>query len=287
MEKYRLLRKRLANVALLELEVPQPVTRVALERVHDRAYVDRVFEGRLTPDEVRKIGFPWSPSLVERSRRSVGGTVSAAATALEEGIAANLAGGTHHAFSDRGTGFCVFNDVAVATRAMQAERHAERVAVIDVDVHQGDGTAALFSRDPTVFTLSIHGANNFPFHKKRSDLDIGLPDGAGDDQYLSAVEGGLREALSIRPDLTFFVAGADPFEGARLGRLSVSKAGIAERDELVLNRCSAAGTCVVIVMSGGYASDMLDTVDIHETTIRTASKKGTDFLISAQRTSLA
>ena len=287
MEKYGLLRERLADESLLKLEVPAPATRTALERVHDRTYVDRVFEGRLTPDEVRKIGFPWSPGLVERSRRSVGGTLSAAASSLEEGISANLAGGTHHAFSDRGKGFCVFNDVAVAARAMQADGLAKRITIIDLDVHQGDGTAALFAHDHAVFTLSVHGENNFPFHKKRSDLDIGLPDGAGDDQYLSAVHRGLQQALSMTPQLTFFVAGADPFEGDRLGRLSVSKAAIAERDELVLDRCLAAGTSVAIVMSGGYASEVLDTVDIHETTIRTAARRAAELPLQAMRPSLA
>ena len=272
MEKYRLLRERLEVAGDIGLAVPEAATSTTLERVHTRAYVLRVLDGKLSEDEVRRIGFPWSAELVERSRRSVGGTVAAGRAALEDGVAANLAGGTHHAFTDRGEGFCVFNDVGVAVRALQAEGAIERVAILDLDVHQGNGTAAIFAEDDTVFTLSVHGENNFPFRKEPGDLDIALPDGTDDDRYLSAVEVGTLTALSAGADLAFFIAGADPFEGDRLGRLSVSKAGLSERDRLVFDLCEERGTPFAVVMSGGYAEDVHDTVDIHEATVRHAAR---------------
>jgi acetoin utilization deacetylase AcuC-like enzyme len=273
MEKYMLLRERVAALGEDDLLVPHAVTDVELRRVHDVGYVHRVTRGALTRDEVRRIGFPWSPGLVERSRRSVGGTVAAARAALVDGVAANLSGGTHHAFSDRGEGFCVFNDVAVAARAVQAEAEARRVVILDLDVHQGNGTAAIFRDDDTVFTLSVHGANNFPFRKERSDLDVELRDGSGDDEFLEAVERGVSVALAGGADLAFYVAGADPYEGDRLGRLAVTKQGLAERDRIVFDLCAEAGAPVAVVMSGGYARNVEDTVDIHFTTIRTASRR--------------
>jgi acetoin utilization deacetylase AcuC-like enzyme len=273
MEKYTLLRERVAALGDDDLLVPDAVADVELRRVHDAGYVHRVTRGALTRDEVRRIGFPWSPGLVERSRRSVGGTVAAARAALEDGVAANLAGGTHHAFPDRGEGFCVFNDVAVATRAVQADATVRRVVVLDLDVHQGNGTAAIFRDDDTVFTLSVHGANNFPFRKERSDLDVELRDGCGDDEFLEAVERGASVALAGGADLAFYVAGADPYEGDRLGRLGVTKQGLAERDRIVFDLCAEAGAPVAVVMSGGYARNVEDTVDIHFTTIRTASRR--------------
>ncbi|HSM60127.1 MAG TPA: histone deacetylase, partial [Longimicrobiales bacterium] len=237
------------------------------------AYLARVVAGRLAADEVRRNGFPWSPQLVERSRRSVGGTIAAARAALEEGVAANLAGGTHHAFPDRGEGFCVFNDVAVAVRAVHASGAARRTAVLDLDVHQGNGTAAIFARDPSVFTLSVHGRNNFPFRKEASDLDVELDDACEDDAYLAAVERGVRTALAHGAELAFYVAGADPHEGDRLGRLAVTKEGLAERDRLVLDLCERTGTPVAVVMSGGYGRDVTDTVDIHFATVRAAAAR--------------
>ncbi len=273
MEKYGRLRERVRARGEDDLRVPDPATDVDLVRVHDRGYVRRVVTGALTHDEVRRIGFPWSPGLVERSRRSVGGTMGAARAALEDGVAANLAGGTHHAFRDRGEGFCVFNDVAVAARALQAERRVGRVVVLDLDVHQGNGTASIFREDDSVFTLSVHGANNFPFRKEAGDLDVELPDGTGDDAFLEAVDRGVRTALGRGGDLAFYVAGADPFEGDRLGRLAVTKAGLAARDERVFDLCAGAGVPVAVVMSGGYARDVTDTVDIHETTVRAASRR--------------
>lgn len=273
MEKYARLRERVRARGEDRLLVPDAAADAELGRAHDAGYVGRVVSGALTRDEVRRIGFPWSPGLVERSRRSVGGTMAAARAALVDGVAANLAGGTHHAFADRGEGFCVFNDVAVAARALQAENRARRVVVLDLDVHQGNGTAAIFRGDDTVFTLSVHGANNFPFRKEAGDLDIELPDGSRDDVFLEAVERGVDAALAHGGDVAFFVAGADPFEGDRLGRLAVTKAGLAQRDEIVLDRCARAGVPVAVVMSGGYARDVTDTVDIHEATIRTASRR--------------
>lgn len=274
MAKYALLRERVVEAGLARngnLRVPASATDEELGTVHEAAYVHRVASGSLSPQEIRRIGFPWSPGLVERSRRSVGGTLEAARAASREGIAANLSGGTHHAFPGRGEGFCVFNDVGVAARVIQGEGRAHCVAVLDLDVHQGNGTASIFAADPSVFTLSVHAANNFPFQKEKSDLDLELPDFAGDEVYLRAVEEGVDAALEApTPDLAFFLAGADPFEGDRLGRLSVSKEGLEERDRIVFQRCMAAGVPVAVVMSGGYAPRIEDTVDIHFATVRTA-----------------
>ena len=274
MAKYRLLRERLADEEHIELVVPKAATTSQLLRVHAGPYVRSVTRGELSPMEVRRIGFPWSPELVERSRRSVGGTIAAArAAALGSGAAVNLAGGTHHAFSDRGEGFCVFNDVAVAARDLAADGSARRFAVLDLDVHQGNGTASVFAGDDHVFTLSVHGRNNFPFVKEESDLDIELPDGADDAPFLEAVTTGVRAALESGPDLAFYVAGADPYRGDRLGRLAVTKAGLGQRDDIVFDACQRAGIPVAVVMSGGYARDVSDTVDIHEATVLNASTR--------------
>jgi acetoin utilization deacetylase AcuC-like enzyme len=273
MDKYARLRARVAARGEDDLVVPEAATDDELTRAHDAAYVRRVTRGALTRDEVRRIGFPWSPGLVERSRRSVGGTLAAAHAALDDGVAANLAGGTHHAFRDRGEGFCVFNDVAVAARVLQADHEVRRVAVLDLDVHQGNGTAAMFRGDDSVFTLSVHGADNFPFHKEASDLDVDLPDGSGDAVYLDAVDAGVRAALEGGADLAFYLAGADPWEGDRLGRLSVTKRGLAQRDDRVFDLCGAAGIPVAVVMSGGYARDVDDTVDIHFAAICAGSRR--------------
>jgi acetoin utilization deacetylase AcuC-like enzyme len=272
MEKYRLLRARIAGDFDIELAVPDPATDEMLRRVHTGDYVSSVRSGRLSRERIRRMGFPWSPQLVERSRRSVGGTVLAARSALAWGVSVNLAGGTHHAFADHGDGYCVFNDVAVAIRDLQAHGEADRCAVVDLDVHQGDGTAALFRDDPDVLTVSVHGAGNYPFQKESSDLDIALPDGAGDDAFLRAVEISVRRALDHDPDLVFFVAGADPFTGDRLGRLAVTKRGLLERDALVFELCERDGVPVAVVMAGGYAHDIEDTVDIHVATVRAATR---------------
>ena len=274
MAKYARLRERVAlELPQVRLHVPAAATDEELLRVHTAAYLQHLVAGTLERNAARRIGFPWSDAMVERARRSVGGTLGAARAALEHGTAANLAGGTHHAYPDGGEGFCVFNDVAVSIRALQAAGAVARAVVLDCDVHQGNGTAATFAGDATVFTLSVHAERNYPFRKEVSSLDIGLPDGAGDDEFLAAVERGTRAALALaHADAAWYIAGADPYEGDRLGRLAVSKAALAQRDELVLGLCRAAGVPVVVTMGGGYAHDVEDIVDIHFATIRAASR---------------
>ena len=270
-EKYALLRQRIVEDGLLEptaIVEPEPATVESLLRVHEAIYVERVTQGRLTDREMQRIGFPWSPSVPTRSRRSCGATIQACRAALGDGIAVNLAGGTHHAYPDHGEGYCVFNDCAVAARSMQKEGLAGRIVIFDCDVHQGNGTAAVFGGDATVFTFSIHGKNNFPFDKEASDLDIALEDGTGDYGYLTALEMGLKQALErFNPDLAIYIAGADPFSGDRLGRLNLSKAGLAERDRLVLGYCRDRGLPVAIAMGGGYCRETSEIVDIHAQTI--------------------
>ena len=276
MGKYARLRDRLLGTGEFgadDFGVPAAVTDAEITRVHCPAYLDRVATGSLSAAEQKAIGFPWSERMVERSRRSSGATLAAAREALTRGWAANLAGGTHHAFRDRGEGFCVFNDVAIASRALQAEAGLTRIAVIDCDVHQGNGTAAIFAGDDSVFTFSIHGARNFPFAKESSDLDVELADGTGDDEYLWHLERALDETLErSRPQLAFYLAGADPYERDRLGRLKLTKAGLARRDETVLGTLASRGIPVAIAMAGGYARDIEDSVEIHANTIRAARR---------------
>ena len=271
MAKYRLLRERLegsGDFAQADFVVPEAASDIELALAHCPAYVSRVQSGELSAAEMRAIGFPWTVEMVERSRRSAGATLGAARAALREGCAANLAGGTHHAFRDRGEGFCVFNDAVVAARAMQAEGLARKVLVVDCDVHQGNGTAAIARGDDTLFTFSIHGARNFPFAKEESDLDIELADGTRDDEYLWHLERGLGEALErSAPDLVIYLAGADPFEDDRLGRLKLSKWGLARRDDHVLRVLEARGIPAAIAMAGGYARNIADSVEIHANTI--------------------
>jgi acetoin utilization deacetylase AcuC-like enzyme len=275
-EKYARLRERLerhaaAGVALEFIE-PHAATDDELLRVHGRDYVGRAMAGRLSPAEVRRIGFPWSPELVERSLRSTGAAVDAAAAALQDGVAASLAGGTHHAGRDFGEGYCVFNDVAVAAREMQARGAAQQVLVLDCDVHQGNGTAEIFAGDETVFTMSIHGAKNFPLRKHPGSLDVGLDDGTGDAEYLERLEAAVVESFSrARPDLVLYIAGADPYEGDRLGRLRLTKQGLLDRDRLVLDAARQAGTPVAIVCGGGYCTDLESIVDIHAATMLLAA----------------
>jgi acetoin utilization deacetylase AcuC-like enzyme len=276
-EKYRALRKRLeaeaAAGAALEFIEPHAATDEEILRVHKRAYVGRVMAGTLTPAEVRRIGFPWSEQLVARSLRSTGAAVDAAAAALADGIAASLAGGTHHAGSDWGEGYCVFNDTAVAAREMQARGMVERVVILDLDVHQGNGTAEIFAADPSVFTVSVHGARNFPLRKHPGDLDIGLEDGADDSTYLAAVDAALDGALGEGgADLLLYIAGADPYAGDRLGRLSVSRAGLLERDRRVLAAARSVGLPVGIVCGGGYCADIGAIVEIHAGTMLLAAE---------------
>jgi acetoin utilization deacetylase AcuC-like enzyme len=275
MVKYAMLRERVAKAGVCgpeEMRVPLPVSDAEILRSNEESYLRRVVHGTLTEKEMRRIGFPWSERMVERSRRASGGTLGACLAALEEGFAANLAGGTHHAFADRGEGYCVFNDSAIAARAVQAEGLVERVVVVDTDVHQGNGTAAILSGDPSVFTFSIHGARNFPFRKEESDLDVALPDGADDGEYLDALEGALEKALDRSgAQLAIYLAGADPYEDDRLGRLRVSKEGLAERDRLVLESCRGRGIPVAVTMAGGYSREVDDTVDIHFQSIERAT----------------
>jgi acetoin utilization deacetylase AcuC-like enzyme len=269
--KYALLRERVAAELTppCELRVPAAASNEQLLRVHRPEYVAAVEGGTLTDREVRRIGLPWSPELVERSRRSVGGTIEACRVALTDGVAVSLSGGTHHAFPDHGAGYCIFNDIAVAIRALQAEGRARRIVVVDCDVHQGDGTAAIFAGDSSVFTSSIHGAKNFPLHKERSDLDVALPDGTSDADYLNALEIGLERSLALAcADLAIYLAGADPYAGDTLGRLALSKDGLAARDRMVFNQCRGAGLPVAVVMGGGYAKDMQDTVEIQLATVK-------------------
>lgn len=275
MEKYSRLREHLlasGHFAADDFRVPDAATDTELLRAHDAGYVQRVVRGTLGHDEIRRIGFPWSEAMVERSRRSAGATLAACRAALSEGWAANLAGGTHHAFRDRGEGFCVFNDAAVAALAMRAEGRVERVAIVDCDVHQGNGTAAILAKRADCFTFSIHGARNFPFDKETSGLDVELPDGTSDDAYLTALDDALALVFRHQPDLVIYLAGADPFEDDRLGRLKLSKAGLAARDERVLTECRRRSLPVAIAMAGGYARQIDDTVAIHAATIHTARR---------------
>ena len=243
-----------------------------LALVHTPGYIDAVRNGTVERETQRRIGFPWSPGMVERSRRSVGATVAAARTALDEGIAVNLAGGTHHSFADRGEGFCVFNDVAVATRVLQRDQHARRIAIIDLDVHQGNGTAAIFNGDDSVFSFSMHGEKNFPFKKEISDLDVALPDGTTDASYLDALERHLPAVLNRHePDFVFYLAGADPYEGDRLGRLKLTIDGLKRRDEMVFAHCRLHRLPVAVSMSGGYAHDIDAIVAIHSNTVHAAA----------------
>jgi len=274
--KYSLLRRRLeahaAAGAALEFVEPHAATDEELLRVHDRGYVGRVFSGTLTRDEQRRIGFPWSEQLVERSLRSTGAAIDAAAAAVEDGIAASLAGGTHHAGTSWGEGFCVFNDTAVAAREMQARGAARQVLILDCDVHQGNGTAEIFAADPTVFTMSIHGARNFPLRKHPSSLDMPLDDGTDDDAYLAALAPAVAESFDRgRPDLVFYIAGADPYEHDRLGRLRLTKQGLFDRDRMVLDAARAAGVPLAIVLGGGYSADLDAIVDIHAATMLMAA----------------
>ncbi len=276
MQKYRLLRDRLRQDAGWlpeQFHVPPAATDTELLRCHTREYVHRVTHGELTREEVLRVGFPWSPQLVERSRRSSGATIAAGFAACRDGIGVNLAGGTHHAFPDRGEGYCLFNDSVIASRAWQAAGLVQSVAVIDTDVHQGNGTAVCATGDESIFTFSLHGGRNYPLRKEQSDLDIELPDGADDDLFLASLTRGLAEVgRRFSPQLVIYLAGADPFAEDRLGRLSVSKAGLAQRDQLVYEFCLAIGCPVVVTMAGGYGRCVEDTVEIHFQSITTGAR---------------
>ena len=286
MTKYRLLRDAAeASMPGIRVAEAPPASDGELALAHDPAWIDAVVHGTTTAAQQREIGFPWSERMVERARRSVGASIAAARTALfgggqgPEGVAANLAGGTHHAYAHKGSGYCVFNDVAVAARLMQAEWHRARrallrVIVIDLDVHQGNGTASIFRDDDTVFTLSLHGAKNFPFRKEAGDLDVELPDGCTDEPYLAALDAALAEAwartAAAPPGLAFYLAGADPHENDRLGRLKITSEGLAERDRRVLAALHERGIPVALSMAGGYGRDLATTVAVQRRTLELA-----------------
>jgi acetoin utilization deacetylase AcuC-like enzyme len=276
MDKYRRLRRHVATSddhAGDALLVPTAANLDELARCHCPKYVAAVHDGTLTRNEIRRIGFPWSPAMAERSRRSTGATIAAARAALIDGVAANLAGGTHHAFADAGEGYCVFNDAAVAIRTLQAEGLIRRACVIDLDVHQGNGTAAILADDPTAITLSIHGKKNFPLRKRPSDLDVDLPDGTGDEAYLETLRQALDQLSKMGPyDLAIYLAGADPYLDDRLGRLALTKRGLAQRDREVFRWAAEAGIAVAVAMAGGYARSIDDIVEIHAGTLRVASQ---------------
>jgi acetoin utilization deacetylase AcuC-like enzyme len=271
MPKYARLRERVAIIARERMRVPAPASDDELARAHDRHYIDAVARGTLDARAMRRIGFPWTPAMVERSRRSAGATIAACRSALEHGAGVNLAGGTHHAHRDYGAGFCVFNDAPVAIRALQAESRIQRALIVDLDVHQGDGTAEILADDASVHTLSLHGRNNFPFAKRASSQDVELDDGTDDASYLATLAIALPLAIErSRADIGIYLAGADPFVDDRLGRLALSKAGLATRDAMVLDALAEARIPVAIVMAGGYAENIDDIVDIHFATVLAA-----------------
>ena len=280
LEKYARLRERIEALGYLgpgDLEVAPAAQGPDLLRAHSPDYISKVMTGNFSTEEIRRLGLPWSPELAERSLRSVGATIAASRAALREGAGAQLGGGTHHSFRDRGEGFCVFNDVVVAIRLLQAEGRVRRALILDFDVHQGNGTASILAGDDSVFTLSVHGSHNYPLQKEKSSLDIELADRAGDESYLAAVRQGLEAALqwshSGQPaELAVVLAGADPYEGDRLGRLGVSREGLAERDRIVSAACKAARLPVAPTMAGGYARNIEETVEIQAETVRLFSE---------------
>jgi len=272
MEKYSRLRDLVGSLAKLELLEAPAASDTQLLYAHDPSYLLKVIEGKLSLEEQREIGFPWSEKMVERSRRSAGATIAAAKTAIGEGISGNLAGGTHHAYRNLGSGFCVFNDSAVAARSLQKEISPHlKIAIIDLDVHQGNGTASILQYDASIFTLSIHGENNFPFKKESSDLDLGLADGCDDQAYLQSLNQCLEKLDSrFKTDFVIYLAGADPHEGDRLGRLKLSKTGMRLRDETIFQYALDKQIPLAFSMAGGYGKEIESTVEIHFQTIQTA-----------------
>jgi len=274
MAKYSRVHRRLredGTVAAAAVLAPAPVSEEALRRVHTADYVSRFLGGDLTGREERRLGFRWSPELVRRALYATGGTLLAARNALRDGIAANLAGGSHHAFAGHGEGYCAFHDMGVAIRALQEEDRARRVAIVDLDVHQGNGSAAILGEDPRVFTFSMHCESNYPLQKVPGSRDLGLPDGVGDAEYLALLERELDLIWSrFRPELVFYQAGVDPLAGDRLGRLCLTREGLRRRDAAVLHRCLATETPAVIVMGGGYSASLEETVEAHADTVRVA-----------------
>ena len=268
--KYRLIAERLVAERVVDSEsfvAPEMCSWEDLALVHTAEYLDKVRTSTLTDDEIAVLELPWLPGIADGFRLMTGGTCQAAALACDHGRAAHLGGGLHHAFPNHGEGFCLFNDVAIAVRILQRDGRLQRAAVVDCDVHHGNGTAFVFERDPAVFTFSIHQQHNYPFFKPRSDLDIGLDDGAGDDEYLGRLESALPKVMSSKPELVVYLAGADPFAADRLGGLSLSFEGLRRRDRLVFDAAWNAGVPVCVVLAGGYAADVEDTVEVHVATI--------------------
>ena len=275
--KYRLVREAAERLEKVDVHGADAADWDQLERTHTRDWVERVRDGRLERRDELALGLPWSPELVERARRATGATILAARASLEDGVAANLGGGTHHAFAHSGRGFCVFNDVVTALRELRASGLVRRVLVVDVDVHQGDGTHALLAADAEAFTLSVNGWRNYPFRRVPGDLDVDLPDGTGDERYLEELARVLPDAVRrARPDLCFVLAGADPFEGDRLGRLALTKAGLRARDLLIRDTLAAEGVPACVTLAGGYAADVHDTVEINVSTIRVFARSPSD-----------
>jgi acetoin utilization deacetylase AcuC-like enzyme len=273
-EKYSLLRQKILKddiVDAIKFCEPRAATYQEIVRAHSPAYFERLQNGEMTPKEMRRIGFPWSAELIERAKRSAGATIEAGFAAVKENIAVSLAGGTHHAFGDRGEGYCLLNDSVIAARALQSENTLKKILVIDCDVHQGNGTAAILANDTTIFTLSIHGKNNFPSRKEKSDLDIALEDETGDQAYLEALERGLNHALDIfEAEMVIYLAGADPYKNDRFGRLRLSKPGLLERDRMVFRYCHKNAIPITVTMAGGYAKNIQNSVDIHFQTVKQA-----------------
>lgn len=272
MQKYRLLREIIIRDGIWQLEpaIPAPIDAIAL--AHDPQYVEQFVKGALSASAMRRIGFPWSQGLVTRTLASAGATLAATRDALETGFGGSLAGGTHHAFRAEGSGFCVFNDVAIAIYSLRRDGRAGRVAVVDLDVHQGDGTAHFFEHDPDVLTVSLHGANNFPFRKQRGKIDIELPDQTGDEEYLRALDAVLPRVFEFAPEIVFYVSGVDALASDVLGRLALTQEGLKARDARVTGACRLGGLPLVITLGGGYSKPIELTAEAHANTFRVAAE---------------
>ncbi len=277
MAKYRLLRERLQEHnpnSQLEFHLPPAATDQQLKLVHTTEYLEAIKTGNLSDLQIRRIGFPWSEKMVQRSRRSTGATIAAGSAALEDGIAINLAGGTHHSFADSGQGYCVFNDVCVGARVLQENNQIQTALIVDLDVHQGNGTASITSADPTLFSFSMHCEKNYPFKKTAGDHDVALPEGTPDETYLEQLDSSLNQLVRVfDPDIVYYLAGADPFAGDRLGLLGLSKPGLQTRDQMVIEFFRNRNVPIAISMAGGYAEDYNDIVDIHYATVITAANR--------------